>query len=102
MTQIYSSEDLPPRRLQIQALHQCNTRLDYGSMIQMQKENMARRIAQVIVDEKKFYDISIENDLAKMRVDVMVLTQDEYADIMRKQFKAGLNHAAGFMPMEYK
>ena len=73
-----------------------------GRVISVLRENSARMLAQKVMGEEKFFDLKVEQTFGNLRVDVVVMTQKEYADLCREQFRAGMDHAQGFRPRDFE
>ncbi len=71
-------------------------------VIHIIRQKAARMLSERIMDEPKFYNLKIDKSYGELRVDVMVMTQVEYMDLCKRQFKAGLEHAQGFMPRDFE
>jgi len=98
MTPITSTEDQIPLRLSIRtefALHDHET---MGQVLYEVKNKQARQLAEKILSIPKFFELKADSAYGAMRADVICLTQEDYTNILRERFKAGVDHARGFMP----
>lgn len=60
------------------------------------RHKTARAIAQKIVEQPKFFDLTIRDRYGSLQTDCVVFTEKEYADKLRKTFQEGVKHAQGF------
>lgn len=97
MTPIYDTNDVP-LRLHVQQQFATHQHEELDAVLRILKEKSARMLAQKILDDKKFFDLKIERGYGSLRSSVIVMTEQEYADKLQSQFKAGALHAQGFMP----
>jgi arginine utilization protein RocB len=102
MTPITSSEDEVPLRLGIRTEFSIHPHETLDRLLHEIKYNQARKLAQKILDKEKFFSLKIDKDYGQMQADVIVLTQEEYTNILKAKFKAGMDHARGFMPEYYR
>lgn len=101
-TTIHSTDDPPPRKLAVKAQFAVRDAIPDGAVISILRDNAARDIAQKIIDESKFFEVKIDKMFGVLRADVIVLTEQEYVDLMRNQFRKGVDYAHGFMPTSYE
>jgi hypothetical protein len=98
MTPITDTNNLPLLRLRVVQQFATHPHESHGGILNVVRTNIARELAEKIVREEKFFELTVENQYWTMRTDCIVLTQQEYADFAREKFKQGLQHAQGFMP----
>lgn len=102
MNKVFSVFDIPTSRLHIDttvALHQG----DEGRVIHLAREQATKRLAAMISELPKALSVSTPMPgYCKVSADVIVLTSEEFADLMQRQFRAGVDHAQGFMPREFQ
>jgi len=99
MTPITDTDNLPPLRLGCVQQFAAHKHESVGEIMHMVRGRIARELAEKIVREDKFFELHVDkNGYGTMRTDIIVLTQQEYADFAREKFKQGLQHAQGFMP----
>ena len=70
----------------------------FGELVSLIEEQQARNLAKKIISDQKFFDLKISSDYGSIRADIIVMTNQELADIMREYFRKGVDHAQGFMP----
>lgn len=98
MTPISSTGDKVPLRLHISQQFALNTRMGLGEIVHLLREQAARKLALEILSLEKCFSVKLDKDFGTQRADLIVMTEQEYADLMREQFKKGIHHAQGFMP----
>ena len=101
MTTIFNMQDMPNRRMNVHSLIAIDQCTDIGRAIQIIKENMARDLAQKIIDSDDFFwersGAAFGNHATlEYGADVIVMTAGEVAAMRRESFSQGLKHAAGF------
>jgi hypothetical protein len=95
---IFDSDNLPGRRLHAKTIHASRHSAELGREMVVAREQMARRIAELIVQQPDFFKVHGDGDLISQWANLIVLTDDELAEWGRQRFKDGLAHARGFMP----
>lgn len=98
MTPITDTNDLPPLRLWVRQQFATHQHESLGEVMHIVRTRIARELAEKILQEDKFFELSVERGFGTMRTDIIVMTKQEYADFAREKFKQGLQHAQGFMP----
>lgn len=99
MTPIYDQHTIDQfLQLHVNAQFSAHQHESFGELLFKLKEQQARKLAQQILNEKKFFDLKIDAGYGTLRSDVIVMTSQELADFSRKQFRKGVDHAQGFMP----
>lgn len=98
MTPITSTQDEVPLRLAIQSQFAVHSHDNLGYLLHEIKRKQAHQLAEKILSEDKFFKLDIDKEYGSMRADVICLTQEEYANILKEKFKAGIQHAQGYMP----
>jgi len=99
LTKIFNTEKLPGRRLRsVAQFAMRDSRLDFGEILVHSRAKLARQCAEMIADEKEFFDVATVDNYASVQVDVVLMTHKELTNLMREQFNAGQRHAMGFMP----
>ena len=105
-TVITSLDQLPERRIAVQTQLFVSRHLTNDREIAIVKERMAMQIARKILEKDDLFNTRIEDFVAwghkvmYVEADCIILTQEEYANIMREKFSQGLQHAQGFMPVQ--
>lgn len=100
MTEVFSTTDMPTKRLYVKASFALWNTTDLGRAISIGKQNMARQIAEMVVADDTFFKSQGDGLYVHYFANVIVMTDDELARIQREAFDAGLRHARGFFPME--
>ncbi len=105
MTTIYSQDDQPARHVHVRAMISLLPHEDLGHAIRCAKENMARDLARLIIEDDKqvFWQRSgrtVGFSTLEYGADVFVLTPEELRQIKQDSFTKGLRHAYGFMPID--
>lgn len=98
-TNVFSDEEMPARRLKINAQMAMRGGMPSGQAIHVMREKMARNIADLIVKEQsifRFETVRYGGEYLNITGSVVVLTQDELHTLMRSQFRKGIEHAQGF------
>jgi hypothetical protein len=93
---VFSTDDLPKRRLVVKATLATRSAINAEREIVILREQMVRQIAQKCVEHDDLVRIVPDGPFVSLTVDCIVLTTDELADLMRRQFHAGLEHARQF------
>lgn len=99
---VFNMDLLPNRRLIVQMTLANRFASNVGQEIIAIREKLAREIAQKCIECNDLVEIVPDGVFVKVQADCIVMTSEELADLMRKQFKAGLEHAHGFMPVYEK
>ena len=69
-----------------------------GELITHLRESAAKQMAREVCKKDGFFNVAIDSSgFGVQHMDCVVLTQEEYASALQKQFKAGVQHASGFM-----
>lgn len=97
METIFSTDNLPKRRLIVQMTLANRFAAGAGREISAMREKVARQVAQKCVEFDDLVEITIDGPFIQVQADCIVMTQNELADLMRAQFRAGLDHARGFL-----
>lgn len=104
MNTIFDTLKLPERNLHVRQMVALDYHMDVGGAIRVVKENMARNIATMILDDKTFFwERPVKAaDLITLEygADCIVLTREEYTQLCREAFAQGVEHARGFMPVK--
>ena len=100
---IFDYNKLPDRRLYISKTISPNIleyEKDLGLSIRLVKEDMARELANVILNNGEFFKHSMDHKYNTLtyRADCIVMTTEEYAEFAKENFKKGVDHASGFRP----
>lgn len=98
MTPITDTKNLPPLRLGYRQQFIMHKHESLGEILSISRQKIARELAMKITEEDKFFSIKMDNDYGSLRTDIIVMTEQEYADLMREQFSSGVRHAQGLMP----
>ena len=101
MDTIFNTDNLPKRRLVVQMTIANRFAAGAGREISAMREKIARQLAQKCVECDDLVEIVADDLFLKVQADCIIMTQNELADLMRAQFKAGLEHARGFMTTCY-
>jgi hypothetical protein len=101
MNEIFDINKLPDRRLSVRKMMSLDSRIDIGEAIHMAKQQMARQLAQKILEGDEFFwsrgDKVAQYNTLEYGADCIVLTLEEYSQLKRSSFKEGIEHANGFM-----
>jgi len=98
---VYDGNDMPDRVLIVKYTINKDARYpDLGAIVSRSKENLARGIAQKIVEGKTFFNVeeSTHGPFIEISGSCVVLTLEEYKRKMEDQFKRGMDCAAGMAP----
>lgn len=99
MRTLFDSDETPSRRLVLKHTVVLDHRTN-DEALRIVQEKMARRLAQTIMESEKFFKTRAYNDtgptVVEYAADCIILTQDEYADLHRKIFREGVEHARYF------
>ena len=99
MTPIYDQNTVDKFvRLSVNSQFAVHQHESFGEVLSVIKEQQARKLAQKIQIEKKFFDLKIDSGYGTLRSSIIVMTDQELADLLREQFRKGVDHAQGFMP----
>lgn len=99
MTEVFNSDILAKlRRLNVKNTVALHAHESLGREISIVKERMARQIAQKIMESPEFFKQENGGQYVTYHANVIVLTDDELAQVLREQFRKGIDHASGFMP----
>lgn len=106
-TTVTSTADLINRRLQIHKVIAMDRPGEADYEMHKVKRDMAMALADKIMEKDDFFNLRYE-DLAAygtrmmiVNADCIVITQQEFYNLMRDQFAKGVHHATGFMPRDY-
>ena len=100
---VYNGNDMPDRVLNIRYTIAKNLRYrDIGEVISRTKEQLARSIAQKII-EKPFFHVedSPHSPFIEVSGSCVVLSLEEYEQRMKDQFKKGMDSGVGVLPPAY-
>ena len=97
-TKIFDTQELPGRHLHSTAQFSLS-QYGNGRLIIESRQEVARACAELIVNDGDFFDYKERFGYATVRVDVVVMTQQELRQLMRNQFEAGQNHAIYNQPV---
>jgi hypothetical protein len=98
MNTIFSTDDLPKRRLYLKQTLANRNANDAGREISIMREQITKQIAQKCVENGELVSIVASDMFVAVVADCIILTTDELDALMRKQFRAGIDHARNFMP----
>jgi adenylate kinase len=99
MRTVFNFDDLPKRNLYIKkTLTNLNAR-EVGQEISILREQIVKEVARKCAEHDGLVTISPSGVFVEVVADIIVLTSDEFADLMRRQFRDGLEHAHQFMGM---
>ena len=101
MNTVFDLSDLPERRLQARRVVALQPHLYLDEAAHIAKRELATQLARTILESETFFkeqaDTVLGTTVVEYRVDCIVLTLEEFAELKRQSFKEGLQHAAGFM-----
>ena len=100
---VYDGNDMPDRVLSVRYAITKNGRYrDLGEVISLTKEQLARSIAQKII-EKPFFSVkdSPHNPFIEVSGSCVVLSLEEYEEKMKDQFKKGMDSGMRMLPPAY-
>ena len=85
---------LPDRRFSIDVTVDrtvMETAIRPDDILQMERERMARQLAEFMLRNKDFAEVSYvkELDLFRIQADMVVMTRKEFMDLMQSQYMAG-------------
>lgn len=98
---IFSTEDLPKRRIGVRQVISNRMNENIGLQMQLTREKMFRMLSAQLAGDEQFVQMTATPDFVTLDIDCIVLTQDELRALMQAQFKAGIQHAQGFLPSRY-
>lgn len=93
---VFDSERLPGRRLRAITTITNRYAADVGRQIEKVRYDIARQIGELCAKNEELVKIEAEGPLIELRADLIVLTEGELHDLLREQFKAGIEHANSF------
>lgn len=98
MTTIFSLDDIPNSHLRIST--QIAVRPNYlGDMIVRSKADMALCLSHKILELDRAFKVrEVAPEVVQLDADVIVMTSEEFRQLMQMQFKKGIQHAQGFVP----
>lgn len=100
-TVVFSSDDLPERRLQLTQVFVSRYR-DLGEAMALARRQMIQKLAHAIGEDDRFIKVVPDDGMTvALRADVVVVTTDELRALLLQKFKEGVNHATSFMPVPY-
>lgn len=106
MTTVIGDTDYSNRRLSARAIiaKPLPKSFTLGDMIRVTSDKLSRQVASKILEEDAFFKTETYRyggtEMLAVQLDAYVLTEDEYIDLMKKQFIKGMEHARGFMPYD--
>lgn len=71
---------------------------NFGEIENLLRVEQSRKLALDIMSHRKFFELKIDRDYGTLRADIVVMTNQELADILREHFHKGVDHAQGYMP----
>lgn len=106
MTIIFKDDTYPKNRFVAKAVitEPMFHSVPLGELIHITKTKLSRQLAEKILDTHDFFRTRSYRyggtEMTDITVDAIVLTEQEYIDLMKSQFARGMEHARGFMPYE--
>lgn len=98
MTKVYSLHDIPKSRLHV-SYQVAESQLPFGEVLVRTKETLARQLSHTILEKDGAFSVTQPaKGYFQVDADVVVLTSNEFRQLMQEQFKKGVDHAQGFMP----
>ena len=89
---VTSLEDLPKCRLSVKTVL-APGRYPGDLEIQTAKDNMRRSLAAKMLEQEKLFSVSLSQDgFMTVRADIVVMTAEQFGDLMIAQFKKGVDH----------
>lgn len=101
MSPIVSSKDKPPFELHIRQEFAMSRHEPSGNILSILRQQTAKILAEKILAEERFFELTMDKDFGALRSDVIVMTVDEFFDRSRRKFKEGMEHAQGFRPRDW-
>jgi hypothetical protein len=99
ITKLFDSADCPFQHIHHSIEFAVRER-ETAELLSLTRGKVVRACAELIAAEDKYFSTQIKNGYGRTCVDVVVMTHDELAELMRKQFRAGIDHAQGFRGMD--
>ena len=100
MTKTFDLNAFPDRRLSVRHRVSVTPYTEFSEAIHVVKQQMARQLAQMIMDSKDFFwergDTVAGHSFLEYGVDCVVLTTSELREIRDQCFKEGVHHVSGF------
>lgn len=104
MNEIFDLKKLPERRVFVSKLIALHKHEDISREIQIIKEEIARRVAEVLLKDQSFFWSKGGQcggfATLEYGANCIVLTDEEFAEVKRQSFQDGIQHASGFRPRE--
>lgn len=95
-TEVHNSDEIVGKRYSFTATLSTYHRLDHGAAFMESQRDLATRIAREVCEDRKFFAMTSEHCYMKIRCSCIVLTEQEYADLLLHSFRNGVNHALSF------
>ena len=99
MTEICSTGKLPGKNLSVRKVVCLRKNVDAREVDRYTKHDMVQQLARAILDDESFIKVTSEEMFGEVmveyRADCIVLTTDEYVQLRRDAFQAGVNHSRG-------
>lgn len=101
MNPVYSPEKYPDRHLHVREVVALHQHTDVGQAVRIIRNDMARSLAQKIVESPTFFwekgSVLGGVSYVEYGADCIVLTRQEYLDLQREGFQRGVEHAQGYI-----
>ena len=105
MTEVFDVAKLPERRLSVRRMVALHPSMNFGDAVEIANRDMAMQLATRIMDGEPLFqkrgDYIAGTTALEYGADCIVLTTEEYTEMRREAFEAGLRHAQGFMPKNF-
>ena len=100
MNLIYDSYKPHQTSIRVKAEFAVGPRQSAGEITVMMRRKVSQAVTEKMLDRSDMFSIKIEKGYGEVAADIVALTHEELADLLRKQFRAGVAHASGFRPNE--
>ena len=101
MNTVFSLHDIPNSRLHVSA-QVADEHRSLGDVLSMTQEKLGRQLAHTILALPNVFRVGQPaRGYFQIDADVIVLTPDEFRQLMQEQFKKGVSRAQGFQPHNY-
>jgi len=103
MIEVFSTNSISGKQLHVKATITLDRRMNVGDAVYHIKTNMARQIAEKILEDKKFFwsgteDIMGVRTFLNYGADCILLTTDELEIMKKESFANGMRHTNNFLP----
>lgn len=100
MKTIFDSENMPGRRFKANLTFENTFQID-GEAVCAARSNIRNRIAQVCADDDDLVKITANANVINVSANCVILTEDELASLLEKQFSAGVEYERYSRPIHH-